>query len=331
MKSSEVLEKVRDQIRLKHYSYATEQTYLHWCKQFIQYRCSHSDGPGGIEAVKAYLIYLAKERNVSPTTQNQALAAIKFMYGVIGTDLGNTNSYRAKKESHIPSVMTDDEAQRVINYLDGVYHIMGQLLYGSGLRLNECLTLRVKEIDFENRTITLRNTKTNRDRVTCLAEAVIPELKLHLEKVRAQWVEDISKGYGEVELPYALERKYPKAAYAWGWQYIFPAVGFSTDPRSGHIRRHHIFETSIQRAVKDAATKAGINKHVGPHTFRHSFATNLLQSGCDIRTVQELLGHKDVKTTMGYTHAIDPGAVISPLDRNRLAMPIIKRRELVNQ
>jgi integron integrase len=226
---------------------------------------------------------------------------------------------RAKKSEYLPEVMTKDETQAVLSNMTGTYNIIGQLLYGGGLRLMECLRLRIKDIDFENRTLTLRDTKSKRDRLTCLPETVIPATKLHLAKVRAQWEEDIAGGYGEVELPFALDRKYPNAPYEWAWQYVFPSGKFSTDPRSKHIRRHHLYETSVQKAVKLAVRKAGIAKHVGPHTFRHSFATHLLQDGYDIRTVQELLGHRDVRTTMVYTHVIGTSGVISPLDRHSSA------------
>jgi len=192
---------------------------------------------------------------------------------------------------------------------------MAQLMYGGGLRLMECLRLRVKDADFENRTITLRDTKSNRDRVTVLPESVVPALMLHLAKVKAQHTIDLSEGRGEVELPFALDRKYPNAPFEWAWQYVFPAGQFSRDPRSGRVRRHHVYETSVQKAVKQAARLAGICKHVGPHTFRHSFATRLLELGYDIRTIQELLGHKDVRTTMIYTHVTMKGSgVVSPLD-----------------
>jgi integron integrase len=322
---SALLDSVRDNIRMRHLSLATEKTYIHWIKKYIYFHNIRNPKDMGRVEVEQFLTHLAKDNHCSSGTQNQALSALLYLYSFLGIKMGNMKLLRAKKEIHIPTVMTHDEAMSVIENMNGVYHIMGQILYGGGLRMMECLRLRVKDIDFEHRAIILRDTKSNRDRVTLLSDSVIPELKLHLAKVKAQWEEDISKGYGEVELPYALAVKYPGWAYEYGWQYVFPAAQFSKDPRSGHIRRHHIFETSLQRSVHYAAKKAGIIKTIGPHTFRHSFATTLLQAGYDIRTVQELLGHKDVKTTMVYTHALDRSKVISPMDRGNIPVLITQR------
>jgi len=306
---------VRDALRTHHYAYKTEKTYLHWIMQYAKFLKPTHPREAGADGVKRFLTHLAVDRQVSASTQNQALASLLFLYKLYEIGLGNLEIVRAKKSVYLPTVLTHDEAMRVIEQCNGQYKIMAQLMYGGGLRLMECLRLRVKDVDFQNGTLTLRDTKSNRDRVTCLPASVIPALKLHMDKVKAQHTEDVANGRGEVELPFALDRKYPNAPFEWAWQYVFPAAGLSTDPRSKHVRRHHVYETSVQKAIKLAAQKAGITKHVGPHTFRHSFATNLLQRGYDIRTVQELLGHKDVKTTMIYTHVtLNGSGVISPMD-----------------
>lgn len=318
---------VREALRTKHYAYRTEKTYLHWIRQYVRFLKPIHPREAGADGVKRFLSYLAIDRQVSATTQNQALAALLFLYKLYETDLGDLDIVRAKKSTWLPTVMTHDEAMRVIEQLDGQYKIIAQLMYGAGLRLLECLRLRVKDVDIEMRTITLRDTKSNRDRVSVLPESVVRSLMLHLDKVKAQHTIDLANGCGEVELPFALDRKYSNAAFEWAWQYIFPATDFSKDSRSGHIRRHHVYETSIQRVVKQAARKAGIHKPVTPHTFRHSFATRLLENGYDIRTVQELLGHKDVRTTMIYTHVTMKGSgVISPLDGGS---PVIKQHVAV--
>lgn len=323
MTDKKLLNVVRDALRTKAYAYKTEKTYMHWIKQFVRWGLPNHPREAGAEGVQAFLTYLAVERRVSAQTQNQALAAILFLYKVLGLDLGNLEIVRAKRSEYLPAVLTEDETMRLLEQLDGVYRIIGQLLYGGGLRLMECLRLRIKDVDFERRTLTLKDTKSNRDRVTCLPDSVIPALTLHLAKVKAQHQEDLANGYGSVELPNALDKKYPNAQFEWGWQYVFPAQKFSTDPRSGVVRRHHIYETSVQKAVKRAARLAKIDKHVGPHTLRHSFATHLLEGGTDIRTIQELLGHKDVRTTMIYTHVVRRAGVRSPLDR--ISAGVVKR------
>jgi integron integrase len=306
---------VRDALRTRHYAYRTEKTYVHWIKAYVRFLKPVHPRDAGADGVKRFLTHLAVNRQVSATTQNQALAALLFLYKLYEVDLGSLDIVRARKSTWLPTVLTHDEAMRVLEQLNGQYRIMGELMYGGGLRLMECLRLRVKDVDIERRTLTLRETKSNRDRVTCLPESVIPALILHLRKVKAQHTIDLSEGRGEVEMPFALDRKYPNAPFEWAWQYVFPAGGFSKDPRSGHIRRHHVYESSVQKAVKQAARRAGIHKHVGPHTLRHSFATRLLELGTDIRTIQELLGHKDLKTTMIYTHVSMRGSgVVSPLD-----------------
>lgn len=312
---SAFLDSVRDKIRVKHLAYKTEKAYLGWCERFIRFHHMRHPGEMGTPQVEEYLTYLAK-RNVSASTQNQAFAAILFMYReVIGRNIENVHAMMAKRDTHIPTVLSVEEVRALMCRLRGVHHIIGSLLYGSGLRLMECLRLRIKDIDFEKRIITVRDTKSNRDRVTVLPLAVADPLRLHIEKVKAQHAQDLANGYGSVEMPWALSRKYPNAEYELGWQYVFPAGSLSRDPRSGVVRRHHLFETSVQRAVRDAARGAGIARPVGPHTLRHSFATHLLQEGYDIRKIQELLGHKDLKTTMVYTHVAIVGAGIkSPAD-----------------
>lgn len=320
---------VRDALRTKGYAYKTEKAYLNWIRRYIRFHLPSHPREVATDGVKKFLTHLAVDEHVSGGTQNQALAALLFLYQVLGVQLGNIEMVRAKKDKRLPTVLSVDEVMRVLENMSGVYRIMAEIMYGGGLRLNECLTLRVKDVDLFNRRITLRDTKSNQDRVTCLASSIVPALQLHLAKIQAQHTEDLANGYGEVELPFALEKKYPGAPFEWGWQYVFPAAQFSTDPRSKHVRRHHIFETSVQRAVKDAARKAGISKPVGPHTLRHCFATHLLEGGTDIRTIQDLLGHKDLKTTMVYTHVVGGSAVRSPLDRNLELREGIIRRAVV--
>ena len=306
---------VRDALRTKHYAYKTEKTYLHWIKAYAKYIKPNHPREAGADGVKRFITHLAVDQHVSASTQNQAFAALLFLYKLYQIELGDLDIVRAKKSTHVPTVLTVDEMKRILCRLQGVYHMIGYMLYGSGMRLMECMRLRVKDVDFELQTITLRDTKSNRDRVTVLPKAVIEPLKLHLAKVKAQHDEDLSKGFGSVEMPGALGKKYPNAEYEWGWQYVFPASQYSRDPRSGTVRRHHLYETSVQKAIRKAAKDAGIVKPVGPHTFRHSFATHLLQGGTDIRKIQELLGHQDLKTTMVYTHVAGIGAgVKSPLD-----------------
>lgn len=317
------LDDLRDKIRLKHYSYKTEKAYIQWVKRFIIFHGKQHPKEMGKVEIEAFLTKLARN-GVSASTQNQAFAAILFMYReMLGREIGNISAARAKKEIRIPTVLSVEEVRSIMCRLNGVYFIVAELLYGGGMRLMECLGLRVKDVDFCNKTITLRDTKSNRDRITVLPNKLINPLKLHLAKVKAQHDQDLANGFGGVEMPGLLGVKYPNAEYEWAWQYIFPASQLSRDPRSGKIRRHHLFETSVQKAVRKAAHSAGISKPVGPHTFRHSFATHLLQSGCDIRKIQELLGHRDLKTTMVYTHVANIGAGIkSPLDCLDISDPV---------
>lgn len=316
-----LMETVREALRTTGYSYKTEQTYLKWIRWYVRFHLPKHPRETGTEGVRGFITHLATERNYSPQTQNQALAAVLFLYRVLEIKIGDVSLVRAKKEKHLPTILSEDEVARLMEQITGQYRIMAELMYGGGLRLMECLRLRVKDVDLERLTITLRDTKSNRDRVTLLPRSIIPALKLHLAKVEAQHNQDLANGYGEVELPYALANKYPREAYAWHWQYIFPASDFSTDPRSGHVRRHHVFETSLQRAVKEAAKKAKINQHVTPHVLRHCFATHLYRSGVDIKTISDLMGHQKIETTMIYIHTLGNNKVQSPMDR----LPILQR------
>jgi integron integrase len=331
------MDDLRDKLRVKQYSYKTEKAYLDWTRRFIRFHKLRHPKEMGKAEIEQYLTHLAKS-DISASTHtcpgtpqngarcqgNQALQAILFMYReMFDRKFENIQAVRAKGTARIPAVLTVDDVKQVLCRLHGVYHIIGYLLYGGGLRLMECLRLRVKDIDFEMHTITLHETKSNRDRVTVLPKAVEEPLRLHLAKVKAQHGEDLAHGFGSVEMPGALARKYPRAEYEWGWQYVFPASRLSRDPRSGIVRRHHLYETSVQKAIRKAAKEAAILKPVGAHTFRHSFATHLLQAGTDVRKIQELLGHKDLKTTMVYTHVAGMGVgVKSPLDSLDISDPM---------
>ena len=312
-----LLDRVRDAIRLKHYSIRTEQAYVNWIKRYIYFHGVRHPAEMGAPEIQAFLTHLAVDQNVAASTQNQALSALLFLYKeVLKQDLGPIDALRAKKPKRLPTVLTKEEVRRVFQHMSGIHLLIARLLYGSGLRLMEGVRLRVKDLDFEYHTITVRDGKGAKDRVTMLPETLVVPLQDHLRTVKRTHEEDLAKGYGAVYLPYALERKYPNANKEWIWQYVFPANRLSVDPRSGVVRRHHIHESSVQKAVRAAAQAAGIPKRVSPHTLRHSFATHLLEAHYDIRTVQELLGHKDVKTTMIYTHVLNKGglAVRSPLD-----------------
>jgi len=313
-----LLDQVQAVLRTKHYSIRTERVYLDWIKRYILFHDKTHPAQMGAAEVEAFLSHLAVAGKVAASTQNQAKSALLFLYReVLAIELPwLDNVTQAKMPQRLPVVLTASEVKSVLNRLDGTLWLMASLLYGGGLRLMECVRLRVKDVDFEMRQVTVREGKGFKDRVTMLPESSIAPLQAHLARVKALHDEDVAAGYGAVYLPYALDKKYPNAAKEWGWQYVFPARNLSLDPRSGVTRRHHVDEKSLQRAVKRAAQQAGIAKPVTPHTFRHSFATHLLQSGYDIRTVQELLGHKDVQTTMIYTHVLNRGGkgVQSPLD-----------------
>ncbi|MEI6723399.1 MAG: integron integrase [Betaproteobacteria bacterium] len=314
-----LLDQVRDTIRLKHYSLRTEETYVHWIKRFIYFHGKrHPRGMGEAE-VTAFLNHLVRTRDVAAATQNQALSALLFLYrDVLAEPLAWLDGVeRAKRPARVPTVLSVKEVTALLARMTATKWLMASILYGAGLRLTECLTLRVKDVDFDYRQIVVRQGKGAKDRRTLLPEAVVEPLKAHLVRVKVLHERDLAAGYGEVGLPNALELKYPNAARQWGWQYVFPSHKFSADPRTGVIRRHHVYENYVIRGVKQAVREARINKHVSCHTLRHSFATHLLESGYDIRTVQELLGHASVETTMIYTHVMNKGGrgVRSPLDR----------------
>ncbi len=318
-KPPRLLEQLRDAIQRRHYSSRTEETYVHWVRRFIYFSGRRHPRELGAPEVTAFLNHLARERNVAAATQNQALSALLFLYReVLGQPLPWLEDLeRAKRPARLPSVLTRDEVQRLLARMQGVKWLMASLLYGAGLRLRECLKLRVKDVDFGYRQILVRDGKGAKDRVTMLPQSVIEPLQAHLVRVQTLHEQDVGAGYGDVDLPDALARKYPKAPYEWAWKFIFPSHRLSVDPRSGVIRRHHVYENYVIRGVKQAAFAARIAKHVSCHTLRHSFTTHLLEAGYDIRTVQELLGHADVSTTMIYTHVLNKGgqAVKSPLDR----------------
>jgi integron integrase len=302
---------MRDVLRLKHYSIRTEEAYVDWCRRYILFHNKRHPQEMGRAEVEAFLTHLAVHENVAASTQNQALCALQFLYReVLRQELeGPLAPIRAKKPGRLPTVLTKEEARRVIGLMSDTPQLMAKLLYGSGLRLMECVRLRVKDIDFSQHQVIVRDGKGMKDRVTMLPDALVPFLQEHLQRVKLLHESDLAQGYGNVYLPYALERKYPNASKEWIWQYVFPSDRLSIDPRSGLTRRHHLDENTLQKAVRNAALKARLDKHVTCHTFRHSFATHLLESGYDIRTVQELLGHKDVSTTMIYTHVLNRGGL----------------------
>jgi integron integrase len=313
-----LLEQVQNLLRTRHYSYRTEQTYLQWIKQYILFHGKKHPAEMGATEVTKYLTHLAVSRNVAASTQNQALAAILFLYrNVLGQELPwLENVTWAKRPTRLPVVLTKLEVRTLLEQLTQQNWLMASLLYGSGLRLRECLRLRVKDLDFSYNQVVVRNAKGEKDRVTMLPTKLHDPLNAHLATVKEIHQRDLGAGFGRVQLPYALARKYPNSNREWSWQYVFPVATRSRDPRSKEIYRHHVGEWVLQKAVKDAVRAATINKPATCHTLRHSFATHLLEDGYDIRTVQELLGHKDVRTTMIYTHVLNRGGkgVKSPLD-----------------
>jgi integron integrase len=313
-----LLEQVRNAIRAHHYSRRTEESYVTWARRFILFHHKKHPMTLGKSEVEQFLTHLAVKKKVSPSTQNQALAALLFLYrNVVNVDIGWVDDVvRARAPQKLPVVLSREEVREVLQHLRGSTWLVAMLLYGGGLRLLECLQLRVKDLDFQRGQITVRAGKGNKDRVTVLPTAVRGPLTAHLNRVRNLYERDLAHGSGWVELPGALGRKYPNAGREWAWQWIFPAARHYYEPRTNQRRRHHLHETAVQRAVRQAVHRAGIPKPASCHTLRHSFATHLLEDGYDIRTVQELLGHQDVSTTMIYTHVLSKGAmgVRSPAD-----------------
>lgn len=322
LQSTRLLDQVRERVRYLHYSLSTEKTYLYWVRFFVRWSgrsgaMRHPRDMGAPE-VEAFLTMLATERRVSASTHNQALSALLFLYReVLAVELPWLDGVsRPAQKKRIPSVLTKEEVAALLAHMEGQTALIARLLYGTGMRLMEGMRLRVKDVDFDRRVIIVREAKGGKDRVVMLPLSLVAALRIKAQSARAQWDADRIAQRGGVEVPYALESKYPKVGYTWGWFWLFPSPTLSIDPRSGVERRHHLYEDRVQRALKKAVALAGIHKPVSVHTLRHSFATHLLQAGTDIRTVQELLGHSDVSTTMIYTHVLKvaAGGTASPLD-----------------
>jgi integron integrase len=318
LKSTRLLDQLRERIRTLHYSLRTEQAYVHWCRAFIRFHgVRHPADMGGAE-VEAFLTWLACERSVAPSTHKQALSALLFLYSqVLGLRLPwMAEIGRPRVRRRLPVVLNREELGAVFRGLSGEHGLFAKLLYGTGMRLSEGLQLRVKDVDFAHRTLVVRAGKGGKDRLLMLPQSLVPALREQLARAHSLWMVDQSQGKAGVEMPGAIERKYPRAGASWPWFWVFPQATHSTDPRSGMVRRHHMFDQTFQRAFKGAVQAAGITKPATPHTLRHAFATHLLQAGYDIRTVQDLLGHADVATTMIYTHVlkVGGGAVRSPVD-----------------
>jgi integron integrase len=316
-KPRKLLDQVRDTLRLKQYAYRTEETYILWIRQYILFHNKRHPAEMGRPEVEAFLTHLAVDKKVAASTQNQALSAILFLYRyILKIELTDIDAVRARQSRNLPTVLTPQEVRTIIAQMDGTYRLIIQLLYGTGMRMSEALSLRTKDLDFSQQQIIVRNGKGMKDRVTMLPSTLIPDLESHLQKAKTLHQQDLHQGCGSVWLPYALSRKYPNADRQWIWQWVFPSSRRIQNPDTKVWQRYHLHETGLQKSLKQATRRAQITKRIGCHTFRHSFATHLLQNGYDIRTVQELLGHKDVKTTMIYTHVLNRGGrgVISPLD-----------------
>jgi integron integrase len=315
--STRFLDRLRADLRARGYAYPTEKTYLHWVRRFIVYHGKRHPETMGKDEIEVFLNYLAVDCSVSPSTQRTALNALMYLYNkFLGRDPQQLQFQYARVKPRLPTVLTHQEACAVIQHLSGSAKLMVELLYGCGLRLQECLNLRVKDVDFGLNTITVREGKGDKDRTTILPNALKERLRAQIEQVLALHRLDLADGYGEFYLPHALQRKYPAAARSPGWQYLFPSSRVGCDPRSGVMRRHHVHATALRKHIRAAVNKTDIRKPVKAHTFRHSFATCLLQQGYDLRTIQKLLGHEDVTTTEIYTHVLGRGAmgVISPVD-----------------
>ena len=320
-KDEKLLDNVRRIMRLKHYSIHTERIYCDWIKQYIKFHQMNDKKALLITPelkIEDFLSYLAIHRNVAVSTQNQAMNALLYLYRqVLNQPIENKiDAIRSTKNRKIPVVLTPNEVKNIIILLNGISQLVVKIIYGSGLRITESVRLRVQDIDFDYKQITVRSGKGNKDRVTTFSKNLIPQIKMHLQRVKLIHDKDLASGYGAVYLPYALAKKYPNAAKEWGWQYVFPSRSLALDPLSDLTRRHHLDQSSVNKAIKVAIKTLEISKRVSAHTFRHSFATHLLQRGTDIRTIQALLGHNDLETTMIYTHVLNYGAqgVISPLD-----------------
>ncbi|MFC1498880.1 integron integrase [Verrucomicrobiota bacterium] len=333
-----LLDLIRREIRLRHYSIRTEHSYIDWVKRFVRYHEMKHPENMGAEEVKDFLSHLAVDGNVAASTQNQALNAIVFMYKhVLERDLEEMKPFiRAKKPKRLPVVLSMDETSLILGKFQGTSRIMIEMLYATGMRIIEVIRLRVKDIDFQRNMIIIRDAKGQKDRTAILPPELVSDLSAHLKRVHKLHLKDLADGYGTVYLPGALAKKYPNTNKEWCWKYVFPSKKLSIDPRSGIKRRHHIYESTLQKLIKQAVREAGVNKPVHSHTFRHSFATHVLEAGYDLRTVQELLGHNDIRTTEIYTHVLQsgPSSVTSPLKRakelqNRNKPAIVRMAEVI--